>query len=90
VNYRPQASESTLVDKVCYYLGVIKKLDKLLGKIDNFSRGSTGGDWESKLYDPEPLSVKFLLKALISYPLALLYIAIVVTAVYFLLLLLFS
>jgi len=68
---------------------MIKKLDKLLSKLD-FSRGSTCGDWESKLYDPEPLSVNFLLKALISYPLAVLYIAIVVTVLYFLLLLLFS
>lgn len=87
-----EQTENPILDKLLktfYYLGMIKKLNKLLSKLD-FNRDSPWGDWEANIYDPEPLSVKFLLKALISYPLAVLYIAIAVTALYFLLLLLFS
>lgn len=48
---------------------MLKQINKLLGKID------FRGDWESKLDDPEPLTLKSLFLAILSFPLAIILLA---------------
>jgi len=51
--------------------------DKFLGKLDFRT------DWESKLDDPKPLSVKSLFLALISFPLAVILLTLLITILFF-------